>query len=558
MRKREPKHYNDDNLAIAAALARAESENKLLTKGCDHEAAKAANLPPYQLADFEKTCSAIPDTLRRKPARLCSIRNHMLGRAQRAPTRYMTLAEAVKGLDASFQKQPASAGSDAADAAAVFECLNHHGIINWGVLDDHPRLASKPRQARSVEAPCVHRKRVVVIGAGASGLAAARQLHMLGHHVTVLEARERIGGRVHTVGLHCGSGIGSADMGAMVVTGTEGNPIATLAKQTRSRMHRINNKCRIYGLDGRPVAEALDSALENEWNTLLDRCKAEAAPEPTPDMSLGSKLRSLVRSRAPFYAKVEAEVMAASAARQARAEDEDDDAGVNGAVSSGVHNDGEVPVSAHRCERCRKCFASVDRLDRHRLVCLDAEAAAQVVVRSDKAFSGYEGVVESRVGKGDKWEAYYVQSLGYGRKRRRVGDTFDTAEEAARAYATACRVWMLEEKAEAVATARAEGGGGGRGGRAGGSGGAVMEVEALSDSDSRDDEGEGEGAGAGSSVGGAGGSRTTMGEYEVGADPPLASSLRASPSPYLLSAPQSCLPTPHAIVPLRALLAVRR
>src|SRR5687768_16830148 len=40
---------------------------------------------------------------------------------------------------------------------------------------------------------------VVVIGAGASGLAAARTISEAGRHVVVLEARERIGGRILTL-----------------------------------------------------------------------------------------------------------------------------------------------------------------------------------------------------------------------------------------------------------------------------------------------------------------------------------------------------------------------
>lgn len=66
---------------------------------------------------------------------------------------------------------------------------------------------------------------IVVIGAGAAGLAAARALTDNGYSVTIVEARDRIGGRVHT---DTSLGV-PVDLGASWIHGSDGNPLTKLA-----------------------------------------------------------------------------------------------------------------------------------------------------------------------------------------------------------------------------------------------------------------------------------------------------------------------------------------
>ena len=65
--------------------------------------------------------------------------------------------------------------------------------------------------------------KALVLGAGISGIAAARELAALGFSVHVIEARERIGGRIHTITseeLKQGCGI---DIGGAFLHGIKGN-----------------------------------------------------------------------------------------------------------------------------------------------------------------------------------------------------------------------------------------------------------------------------------------------------------------------------------------------
>ncbi len=79
--------------------------------------------------------------------------------------------------------------------------------------------------AASTPDPAPGDTRVVVIGAGLAGLAAARALHDAGRAVVVVEARDRIGGRTWTTT----AGDATIDVGAAWIHGPTQNPASALA-----------------------------------------------------------------------------------------------------------------------------------------------------------------------------------------------------------------------------------------------------------------------------------------------------------------------------------------
>lgn len=134
-------------------------------------------------------------------------------------------------------------------------------------------------------------RKVIVIGAGVSGLACAQALTNAGIAVTVLEARARIGGRVwtdRTLGL-------PLDMGASWIHGTRGNPLSALADQANvARVVTDYDNHTVYDADGRELSDNEQEELEAWLEELLE--EARALGETRPTLSLGEAVAQRLRA----------------------------------------------------------------------------------------------------------------------------------------------------------------------------------------------------------------------------------------------------------------------
>jgi monoamine oxidase len=135
--------------------------------------------------------------------------------------------------------------------------------------------------------------RVVVVGAGVSGLAAARALADGGHHVTVVEGRDRIGGRIHTVddlGL-------PLDLGGSWIHGVRGNPVTTLADEARiPRAPTHYDRSRLYLPDGEVATSREERAIFRHFDELLRAVEVPRERRDT-DISLGRAMDDVIRRR---------------------------------------------------------------------------------------------------------------------------------------------------------------------------------------------------------------------------------------------------------------------
>lgn len=120
-------------------------------------------------------------------------------------------------------------------------------------------------------------QRVLIVGAGMAGLAAAKTLQQAGYEVLVLEGRDRLGGRIWTSREWADAPI---DLGASWIHGTEGNPLTALAEESQARTVATSyDSGEIYDSNGRLFTtkqeQQLDQLLEEVEDAIAEAQDAD-------------------------------------------------------------------------------------------------------------------------------------------------------------------------------------------------------------------------------------------------------------------------------------------
>lgn len=146
---------------------------------------------------------------------------------------------------------------------------------------------------------------VVVVGAGAAGIAAARACFQAGFKTLVLEARDRMGGRAHTV--PDGRG-GILDLGCEWLHSADRNPLVALARTLGFTVDRSKPDWAAHAGPGFPPSELADfhAASDRFW-TALEQAARDGGPDrPASDLlEPGNRWNGLIDAISTYYNGVE-------------------------------------------------------------------------------------------------------------------------------------------------------------------------------------------------------------------------------------------------------------
>ncbi|OQR75056.1 lysine-specific histone demethylase 1B-like [Tropilaelaps mercedesae] len=255
----------------------------------------AGAMRPDAMEEHEKV---IFSEYSKEQAMFLCLRNLVYSLWMRDPTSWLTIKEVAINL----QCRGLSRIRCLYEAQRILHHLTQRGLVNHGHLCPPPDLPRLPPT------------RVVVVGAGAAGLAAGRHLSNLGMKVTVLEVGDRIGGRINYRKRADGLTLAT---GADRLVGVINNPFTILALQCGVLPIADEDNQMMLQPGGTLVDLSVDEAVDDlfarasdallEWRHSLDQTAQRPGggakkgsnpppPPPTePDIDLEKKITQLIR-----------------------------------------------------------------------------------------------------------------------------------------------------------------------------------------------------------------------------------------------------------------------
>ncbi|KJH44687.1 hypothetical protein DICVIV_09294 [Dictyocaulus viviparus] len=276
-------HYYLDEVGVSPTVANYPSETSVPS---------SSFMAPFHIPEEPMAFCVRPDVMEydevkrfpqysAEPIIYLGLRNHIISLWNMNPFEYLTLEYCKmhlisRGLCRVWQIQ---------ELKKIYEYLTMKSIVNVGLLKVPAPLETKSRRSHNV----------IVIGAGISGLAAARQLRALGTKVILLEAKDRPGGRMHddrTLGIPVGRG-------AQLITGMINNPIVVMCHQANIAYRPLHRECAMMdSVLGKVMNHRIDRIADEHWNCIHDILAHWRTHSKRPDHSLMGEIhviKNLIR-----------------------------------------------------------------------------------------------------------------------------------------------------------------------------------------------------------------------------------------------------------------------